>query len=510
MTDRRTRTPMKLFPALLLALTLGHAAAAAAETTLRIGLQDDPDLLDPDKARSYTGRIVFAAMCDKLVDTTPELKVIPQLATSWSWSDGDKTLTFKLRPNVAFQDGEAFDAAAAKASLDRARSLPDSLRKSELASVESVEVVDPATVALHLKQPDATLLAQLTDRAGMMLAPKAAAGPDFASHPVCAGPYSFVRRVAQDRIELQKFPGYWNAGAYPIDRVVYLPIPDTTVRLANLRSGDIDMIERLSATDVPQVKAVPGLEVISVPGLGYNNILFNVGNGARAKTPFGTDARVRRAFELAIDRDAINQVVFSGLYAPDNQPFPPNGPWYDHALPIKPRDVDAAKALLKQAGVPTPVPVELLVDNSTNAQAVAQIVQAMANEAGFNVTLRVTEFATLLSEQVQGNYQASMINWSGRIDPDGNIDQFVTCHGSINETKYCNPDVDKLLDQARTVSDPAARKALYDQAQAILLADLPQLYLYAEPRLFAITRKLHGFVPHPDGLIRLQGVSLQP
>ena len=497
----------RLLAALCLASLFG-SQALAAEATLRIGLQDDPDMLDPARARSYSGRIVFTALCDKLVDTTPDLKIVPQLATSWELSEDGLTLTFKLRPNVAFQDGEAFDAAAAKASIDRSIALPDSVRKSELASVASVEAVDTLTLALKLKRPDATLLAQLTDRAGMMLAPKAAAGPNFAAHPVCSGPFSFARRVAQDRIVLDRFPGYWNAAAYHLDHVVFLPIPDAAVRLANLRSGDLDMIEHLAPTDVKAAQAMPGLDVVRVAGLGYTNLLLNVANGARAKGPLATDRRVRQAFELSIDRDAINQVVFNGLYEPNNQPFPPDGRYYDKALPPPARDVERAKALLAQAGVATPFPVELLVANSSVTQQTAQIIQAMAAEAGFDVQLRVAEFATLLREQDEGNYQASMIDWSGRIDPDGNIHQFATCHGSINVTHYCSPDVDRALDAARVTTDEAKRKALYDQAMGPLLADLPQVYLYTEARLFALTRKLHGFVPHPDGLIRLQNVTL--
>lgn len=503
-----TRRPAA--PRLLAALCLAGLLAGpahAAESTLRIGLQDDPDMLDPARARSYSGRIVFTALCDKLVDTAPDLTVIPQLATSWTLSEDGRALTFRLREGVAFQDGEPFDAAAVKANMDRYVGLPDSLRKSELASLDSVEAVDPHTVVLHLKHPDATLLAQLTDRAGMMLAPKAAAGPNFAAHPVCSGPYGFAQRVAQDRIVLDRFPGYWNAAAYHFDHVVYLPIPDAAVRLANLRSGDLDMIEHLAPTDVAAARAMPALDVLRVAGMGYMNVLLNVGNGARARTAFGSDGRVRQAFELSIDRDAINQVVFGGLYEPNNQPFPPTSPYHDEALPIRARDVDRAKSLLKQAGVATPFPVELLVANDSVTQQSAQVIQAMAAEAGFDVRLRVTEFATLLREQQQGNYQASMLAWSGRIDPDGNIHQFATCHGSINVTGYCNPEVDRLLDEARVTTDEAKRHALYDRAMAPLLADLPQLYLYTEPRLFALTRRLHGFVPHPDGLIRLQNVS---
>lgn len=189
---------MKASAWLTATLLLLAGGSALAETTLRIGIQDDPDVLDPHRSRTYSGRLVYTALCDKLVDVSPQLELVPQLATAWQWSDDNRSLTLQLRQGVTFHDGEAFDAAAVKFNLDRARSLPDSLRKSELASVDTVEVVDPQTVRIRLKQPDATLLAQLSDRAGMMLAPKASTG-DVGSKPVCSGPYRFVQRVQQDR-----------------------------------------------------------------------------------------------------------------------------------------------------------------------------------------------------------------------------------------------------------------------------------------------------------------------
>src|SRR5579864_2325269 len=218
--------------ALLLA---GLATSASAQTTtLRIGLDADPDILDPTLARTYVGRIVFASFCDKLFDIDEKLNVVPQLALSYSTSDDGKEVAIKLRPNVKFQDGEPFDAQAAKFSLERHLTFPGSFRKPELAALDHVDVVDPLTIKLVLKTPYSPLIAQLTDRSGMMVSPKAAreAGDKFALHPVCAGPYKFVERVQQDRIVFEKFADYWNKDNIFIDKIVYLPIVDSTIRLA--------------------------------------------------------------------------------------------------------------------------------------------------------------------------------------------------------------------------------------------------------------------------------------
>ena len=239
---RRTVLPALLLPGLA-ALALA-AGAAHAQSTLRIGLAEDPDILDPTMARTFVGRIVFAGLCDKLFDLDEKLNVVPQLATSYEWSADNKSLTIKLRNGVTFHDGEKMDAQAVKFNLERHKNTPGSTRRGELAPVERVDVVDPLTVRLSLSAPFAPLLTVLTDRAGMMVSPKAAqaAGEKFGARPVCSGPFRFVERVAQDRIVLERFPAYWNKGEIHFDRVVYQPIADSTVRLANLRSGQLDFI----------------------------------------------------------------------------------------------------------------------------------------------------------------------------------------------------------------------------------------------------------------------------
>ena len=498
-----------LLAALLLSASALVALPAAA-ADLRIGLQEDPDVLDPDQSRTFVGRIVYASLCDKLVDITPELEIVPMLATAWSWSEDGKVLTMDLREGVVFHDGTPFDAQAVKANIERSKTLPESRRKSEVQSIESVEVTGPMQVAITVNEPDATLLAQLSDRAGMMISPTAAsaAGADFGANPVCSGPFVFKERIQQDRIVLTRFADYWNADAIHFDSVTFLPIPDTTVRLANLRSGDLDMLERLAATDAASVKADSRLVYADAVSLGYQGITINIGNGERGDNPFGNDPRLRQAFELTLDRDAINQVVFEGVFAPGNQPFPPTSPWYDKEVPIPTRDIAKAKELMKEAGHET-FELEVQVANNPVQTQLMQVVQSMATEAGFIVRLKSMEFASLLADQTAGNYQASQVGWSGRTDPDGNIHQFLTCNGGINDSKYCNPEVDALLDKARTSNDIAVRKESYDAALKILSQDLPIIYLYHQTWIWALDGKVEGFVPFPDGMIRLQDVKFK-
>src|SRR3979490_660586 len=460
------------------ALLLSLQAGVQAQTTLRIGLAEDPDVLDPSIARTYVGRIRFASFCDKLFDIDEKLNIVPQLALSHETSADGKEMTIKLRPNVKFHDGEPFDAEAAKFSLDRHLTLPASFRKPELAALDHVEVVDPLTIKLILKTPFSPLITQLTDRAGMMVSPKAVkeAGDKFGLHPVCAGPYKFVERVQQDRMVFEKFADYWNKDNIFIDRVGYLPIVDAAVGLANLKSGGLDLIERVLATDIKDVRADSRLKLSTALELGYLGLTINVAND-RNKGPLSQSEKVRQALDLSIDREAINQVVFNGEFTPGNQWVSPEHPYYQKSFPIRPRDIAKAKALLKESGATLPVSVDFMVPKGAENEALAQVVQSMAAEAGFDLKIRLLEWATSLKQAQAGEYQLFLINWSGRIDPDGNAYIFLHSKAPQNESFYSNPEADKVLEEARLVTDPAQRKAIYEKLTKIVLNDQPILSL---------------------------------
>jgi peptide/nickel transport system substrate-binding protein len=492
------------------ALAMSLMASAQAETTLRIGLAEDPDMLDPSMGRTYVGRIVFSAFCDKLFDIDEKLNIVPQLALSYETSADGKTMTVKLRPNVKFHDGEMLDAEAAKFSIERHINMPGSFRKSELASVDHVEVVDPLTIKLVLKSPFAPLISQLTDRAGMMVSPKAVKeeGDKFGLHPVCAGPYKFVERIQQDRMVFERFADYWNKDNVFIDRVVFLPIVDATVRLANLKSGGLDLIERVLATDIKDVRADKRLKLATALELGYMSITINTGND-KNKGPLSQSEKVRQALDLSIDREALNQVVFNGEFRPGNQWVSPEHPYYQKSFPIRPRDIAKAKALLKESGATLPVSVDFMVPKGAENEALAQVVQSMAAEAGFDLKIRLLEWATSLKQAQAGEYQLFLINWSGRIDPDGNAYIFLHSKAPQNESFYSNPEADKVLEEARLVTDPAQRKAIYEKLTKIVLNDEPILYLCHRKILIAHTANLEGYKQISDGLVRVVGLKFK-
>jgi peptide/nickel transport system substrate-binding protein len=492
------------------ALFISLATGVQAETTLRIGLAEDPDILDPSLGRTYVGRIVFSAFCDKLFDIDEQLNIVPQLALSHETSADGKEMTIKLRPGVKFHDGEPFDAEAAKFSLERHLTLQGSFRKPELAIVDHVDVVDPLTIKLVLKTPFSPLIAQLTDRAGMMISPKAAKqeGDKFGLHPVCAGPYKFVERVQQDRMVFEKFADYWNKDNVFIDRVVFLPIVDATVRLANLKSGGLDLIERLLATDIKTVQADPKLKLATASELGYLGLTINVNND-KNKGPLSQSEKVRQALDLSIDREAVNQVVFNGEFTPGNQWVSPAHPYYQKAFPVRGRDVAKAKALIKEAGVPVPVSIDYMVPKGAENEAVAQVIQSMAVEAGFDLKIRVVEFATTFKQAQAGEFQVFQINWSGRIDPDGNAYVFLHTGAPQNDGRYSSPEADKALEDARLITDAAQRKAIYEKLTKTVLNDEPIIYIYHRKLLIAHTTGLEGYKQMPDGLVRVVGLKLK-
>ena len=500
------RSLIPLVAALLL------AGASAQAQSLRIGLAEDPDVLDPTLARTFVGRIVFAALCDKLLDVDEKLTITPQLALSWEWSADNKALTMKLRPGVTFHDGEKLDAAAVKFNLERHKTMAGSNRRGELAPLATVDVVDAMTVRLNLSAPFSPLLATLADRAGMMVSPKAAqaAGDRFGSKPICSGPFKFVERVAQDRIVFERYDGYWNKANIHFDKITYTPVVDATVRLANLKAGQFDFIERVAPSDIEKLQTDKRYKLSRITEIGYQGLTINIGKSEQAqKNPLGRDARVREALELSLDRQGLAQVVMDNEAAVGNQWVAPSNAFYAKNMPMPKRDVAKARALLKEAGVSNPS-FTLVTPTTSDAQRLALVIQAMARDAGFDVKIQATEFATSLNMADKGEFEAYVLAWSGRADPDGNAFSFHGCKQPLNYSGYCNAETDALLSQARTLRDVAERKKVYEQIAAKVLKERPIIYLYHRNWLWAYNTKLAGVRNVPDGLLRITGLKMAP
>ncbi len=490
---------------------LFSAPALAADQPLRVALEFDPAPLDPAVDTSYTNRVVTTLMCDSLIDLTPDLKFVPELATGWDWSADRLSLTLHLRAGVSFQDGTPFDAAAMAANIQRYKTATYSIRKAEMAAISGAEVVDALTLRVTLSRPYAPLIALLANRPGTPYSTKLLDLPreQIAAHPVCAGPFAYKERVAQDHITLERFPGYWNAAAIKLPGVVFRTVTDSNIRKVDLAAGALDIAQHLAPTDVAQVTANPKLRVAKTPSLGFVPIEFNVANGPAADTPLGRDPRVRQAFSLAIDRAALNQVAFDGQYVPSNQMEAPGSTYFDTDHPVPARDVEAAKKLLAAAGV-SRVAFTMQVGTDPLDGQVAEIIQAMVKDAGFDMKIVTEDSAVLVAATQAGRFEATMLLWSGRADPDGNAPIWLTCKGFTNWGHYCNAKMDDALQQGASLQAPAERLPFYKQAADIFFADQPDVVIYHYSMLWGLSAKVAGFAGRPDGLWRPEGMAIAP
>jgi peptide/nickel transport system substrate-binding protein len=476
---------------------------------LRVGLNADPPNMDPHQSTAAVDRQVFQNLFDKLVDLNQDLEIVPMLATSWTIADGGRTYTFRLRPNVVFHDGTAFNAEAVKYNFERMLDRTwGSNRFNEVSLITSVTAVDNLTVRIALEKSFSPFLSILSDRAGMMVSPTAARrlGRDFAREPVGTGPYKFVEKRPQERIVLERFDRHWDRTAGNVDRIIYRPFTDENARLANLRADELDIIDVPPARDVPALRTDSKIRLMERSSLGWQGMWINV-----TAAPLSNKA-LRQALNAAIDRRTVVRVVFGETVTPGNGPFPPG--MFTHSVPansrVPERNLDLARQKLREGGQPNGFAFTLKVTPGREPQQVAQVIQSMVADVGIRVNVEIVEFGTLLAQHDAGQFQASLLGWSGRPDPDANIYGFFVTGGALNNSKYSNPRIDALLDAARILTTTEQRRRAYAEIMTILSDDLPYLFMWWPKDYKPVGPKLQGYVQIPDGMMRLRHVWLNP
>jgi len=497
----------------------GSAASSGTPVkggTVTLSMFEDADTLDPTFAGTAGAREVFINMCDRLFDLDPQGNLIPQLASAMPKVSADGlTVTIEIRSGAKFNDGTPMDVASVVSSLERHRTLQDSRRKSELANVSKIEASGANAIVLTLSKPDSSLAATLSDRAGMIMSPAQITklGKDFGTNPVCVGPFKFVERVVGDHITLARSTDYYDADHVYLDKIIYKPIQDETVRTANLRSNDLQLVDRVATTDVAAIQADPKFVSVKVTSNAYVGFTINVANangmaGAPGKisSPLA-DPKLREAFELALDRDQINTIVYGGLQQVGCGPITSANVFYD-GIPCPKRDVAAAKKLVTDSGLAMPIPIEFQVANSPTNVRLAELVQSQVAEAGFALKVVPLENNTAFKNQTDGKYEIQLTPWSGRVDPDGNINRFHNTTGSDNTSKASDPALDALLDKARAEADVTARKALYKQIVEQVRARRNVVVFQWQNLYAAYTASLHGFAMYVDGMPRLKSAYL--
>ena len=438
-----------------------------------------------------------------------KLGIKPGLAESWQQVE-PKILVLKLRKGVKFQDGTDFNAEVVRFNFNRMKTEPKSVRKGEVASIESVDVVDPHTVRINLRRPDAALLATLTDRAGMMVSPKVVQerGAELERNAKGAGtgPFEFVEWVKDDHLLIKRNESYWNKQGGPyLDRVRYRPIPDDTVKLESLQAGEIDVIDYVQPRDVAAVRADKNLVELDVPSLAAFSYQLN-----QTRPPFNVKS-LRQAVAYAIDLDQIVKAVWLNVGVPANGPVPPTSWAYDKSIPPIKRDLAKAKAKLAEGGKPSGFPFTITTANIPINVQEAEVIQAQLAEVGIQAKIKLVDAATQLSDGNSKNFDMISYQWSGRPDPDGNSYQFfkTTPGTSLNWSGISNPQIDALLDKTREVSNQAERKKLYSELTKLLQDELPMIYIVhpIEPKAFS--PKVQGYEPIPDGMMRFKEVWLK-
>ncbi|WP_036967347.1 ABC transporter substrate-binding protein [Promicromonospora kroppenstedtii] len=485
---------------------------------LVMALSAEPDVLDPTTSSSLYTRYVMETMCEKLYDIDESGEIVPMLATELpEVSDDGRTVTFPIKEGVRFADGTPFDAEAVKTSIERHLTKEDSSRRSELGPVEEVTALDDSTVEITYETPFAPLTAVLADRAGMIMSPTELekAGDDFGEHPVCVGAFKFVDRVPQTSITVERDPLYYDAENVHLDTITYRIITDASIRSANLRSGDVQVADSLSTQDLAELESADGVGLLEVGSLGYQAMTVNVGNtdgvGAppgEIDTPIAKDPRVRQALSMAVDREQLVKSVFNDRYDPACSPVSPASPFSSDASEACPEyDPEGAKALLEEAGADVPYEIEIKVTNTPDTLRLAQAVQASVADGGFELTIVPVEYSSLLEVQEQGDFDLLQLGWSGRVDPHGNMFNFLSTGAGNNYSGYSDPEVDELLTQAATVIDPAERAELYGQVVTKVQADNPIIYLYRTRSMTGYADEVAGISTYADGVVRLSNAA---
>lgn len=444
---------------------------------------DNPTSLDPHLGQGGGDHQFFWTMHDNLVNYDQQGNLDPSqsLAASWEIAGGTQ-ITFHLRPGIKFTDGTPFDAAAVKYNIDRNLN-PDnkSAAFAQMSAIESVQVVDPATVVFKLKEPNAALLTNLGDRGGAVISPAAAEkyGKDYGRNPVGTGPFIFKEWVQSDHITVTKNPNYWakdSAGtALPyLDQVRWNVVPDPTVGLANLDAGTVDVYV-LSPGDVDTISKNAKYQVTQVKGGGWSGVYVN-----QALAPLD-DVHFRRALGHAIDKAAILKAVFFDKGTLGIGPLGASSWAFNPSLKGLDFDLAAARQELQQSKNPNGGKVEIITINTAIYQQHTELWKQMASKAGIDLSITPLATADLTNrDYVKKDAPLNLAGFSARVDPDGMTADVLGSQGFYNPGHQPNQQLDDLIVKARQTYDQGERKKFYDQVQQLAIDQVYDYYvLYA-------------------------------
>jgi peptide/nickel transport system substrate-binding protein len=504
-----TAAPAKPTAAAAPAATPAPAAAPAVAKpggTLVVGFSTDPISMDPAESGEPQARMVRGAIHEALIDIDAQGKPIPRLAESWEQPD-PATYVFKLRRGVKFHDGTPFDAEAVKANIERMRN-PDlkNIWRSEIAALDSVEVVDASTVRIRAKGPFAAFAIPFYDMNGMQRSPAAMEkwGAEYGMHPVGTGPFKFVEYQKDTQTVLERNPDYWDTGKPHLDRLIFRPIPNSGTRLTELRSGGVQMIEYLPFQDLERLKGAGDVVISEKTGFRVDWLFFNTEQGPGASKEF------RQAWNWLIDRDAFQQVVYKDTGSPAWDLLLPGSPYHDPNYKPTTRDLGKAKELLTASGVQLPLEITMYVQQDPVRQQEVQILQANGAEVGINITVAIEDSAAWFARHEKTtDFTMGLTWWGYRPDPDQYLGVNLQTKGSWNLPRYSNPRMDELLETQRVERDEAKRVKLFRELAELTTADAPLIPYHYGSNIKGLSPRVKDFVHRQDGLVRFTDIRFE-
>jgi 4-phytase/acid phosphatase/peptide/nickel transport system substrate-binding protein len=516
MTIMKAETRARAFAQTLFSATVGLALLASPAIaqkqggSVTVGLELDIPGFDPLKVGVFdtAALTAAAAIFDTLTTLDGKGDVQPKLALSWAHSDDFKTWIFKLRPGVKFQDGTPFNATAAKENFDRQKDPANKCRCAfYIAFIHDVQAPDELTLVYNLNDPQVNLPALLTipSSNNVVQSPTAwkTKGDDYNRNPVGTGPYIVKSWTAGDRMILEKNPDYWNKGHPHLDRIVLKPLPDAQSRFASLQSGEADIVwdDEAGADNIQRAQKDSKLTVHTYAGSGATAYAFNT-----KVAPFD-DVRVRQALVMAIDRNKWSQAMTNGLSRPASNPYG-EGSWVkckdDGALP---HDVEKAKALIKEYG--KPVEFKMLVTATPRGRNNGQILQQFWKQVGANMEIEQVDQATIAPRGFMRQFQLTPWRIIDLADPDPQMYANFRTGSPVALASYSNPELDKLLEDARVTADPSKRTEDYCAVSRLVNKEAIWFWTFQNTYYAVSSAKLKGLPKMYSGVIDVSNVWLE-
>ncbi len=491
------------------ALAQSPAAGIVPGGTLKAALTGEPDTLDPATSTIYTGAQVYDNVFSKLVDLDENNEFYGVLATKWEQTS-PTTWVFDLQDGVTFHNGEPFTSADVKYTFERILDPATASGYAPLYDViDSIDATSPTQVTFTLKSAFGPFLSNLANN-GEIVNQKAIEDAEAkeqgssARNPVGTGPFKFVEWVQGDHITLEKNPDYFKDGKPYLDGVEFRFLPVDQSRIESLRAGELDWIDAVPLQQLTSLTTDPAFTYVTNPTAGIPDFLaLNT-----TKPPFDNPA-VREAIALAVDKTQIRDIAYFGAGEVGSMEVPSGSPWFggDDPYAAGP-NIEAAKAKLAEAGITTPLTIDYLgLPQYPELLKTGEVVQQQLKAIGIDLAIEQVDVSVWFDRFVKGDYEMTSAYQERTIDPDNFYALVLKSGGSINTTGYANPAFDALIEQARTETDDAARKDLYEQARAIVWKDNPLIFAHYETINYLMNKDVVGSTVNPTLELRLEDVG---